>query len=414
MNLSLDIARRMARASDGHRRSVMERIAVGSVALSVAVMVLSLAVIMGFKRELSHRTAAFTSHVVVTDVRSLRTVNATPMTASAHLDSLIRRQEGAVSVARYARRGGIVRTAEAVEGVLLKGIGPEYDLSLFEQWLTEGALPRVADSIRTKDLLLSASLAQRLQIGVGDRLEMLFVEQGTTPYRDRFKVSGIYASGLEEMDRTTLLTDIRNVQRLSQWSEEQVSGYEIRIDKLDRIPLFTAQLDTALFYDEAGGSENLTAQSMLEIHPEIFDWLKAHDMNAVVILTIMLIVAFFNLSTALLIIVLERMRMIGVLKALGMGNRALRRIFLYRAALIALRGLLWGNIIGLLICFVQQHFDLIKLDAEGYLLSSVPIDLGWGWWGLLNIGFAMAILLLMWLPASVVATVKPEETMRYE
>lgn len=414
MNLELDIARRLAAAASGSGRSVMERIATLSVALSLAVMLLSMAVIMGFKREIAHKMSAFSSHIVVTDVRSLRMVNATPIRSSAYLDSLLHATPDIDRVARYARRGGIVRTAEAVEGVVLKGVDSDYDLSLFEEWLVAGTLPRIGDSVRTKDVLLSDWLARRLQLTVNDRLEMLFVEPDKAPYRDRFKVTGIYTSGMEEMDRTMLLTDLRNVQRLSQWGPDEISGYELRIHALDEAPHSAAQLDERLFYDPTDHTDYLTAQSVQELYPGIFDWLKTHDMNAVVILTVMLIVAFFNMATALLIIVLERIRMIGVLKALGMCNRALRRIFLYRAAWIALRGLGWGNLVGVGLCLLQAHFHLIKLDAEGYLLSAVPIDLTWGWWLGLNLGFTAAILLLMWLPASVVATVKPEETMRYE
>ena len=414
MNLELNIAKRMTRTAVGNRRSVMERIAVFSVALSLAVMILSLAVIMGFKRDISRNLVAFTGHLVVTDVRNLHAVHAAPITTSVHLDSLIRSEKGFLRMSRYAHRGGIIRTKDAVEGVLLKGVEADYDLSRFAEWLVEGELPRIGDSIRTKDILLSQSLAGRLEAKVGDRLEMLFVEPEKLPYRDRFKVAGIYASGMEELDRTLVVTDLRNVQRLSQWSDAEVSGYEVVTTDLDRAPQIAAALETRLLYDESDEEGNLTAQSVQELHSGTFDWLKAHDVNAVVILTVMLIVAFFNMASALLIIVLERMRMIGILKALGMNNRSLRHIFRYRAALIAVRGLVWGNLVGLALCWLQQQFDLVKLDSEGYLLSSVPVAVEWGWWLMLNGGFALAIFLLMSLPASVVATIKPDQIMRYE
>ena len=392
----------------------MERIAVISVAISMAVMLLSLAVVFGFKREIAANMSGIAAHVVVTDVRGLHRTDAAPIRITPSLDSLLRADAGVKHLQRYARRGGVARTAEAVEGVMLKGVGAEYDWSHFEQWLVDGALPRVGDSIRTKDLLLSKRLAEKFAVGVGDRLELLFVEPDELPYRDRFKVTGLFASGMEEMDYGLLVTDIRNVQRLSQWSEEEISGYEIHAASLAEGRAVAARLDHALLYDETVDADNVTAIAVEALYPQVFDWLKAHDVNAVVILLIMLVVAFFNMSVALMILVMERIRMIGILKALGMQQRSLCKIFLYRAALIAARGLFWGNLVGLTICWVQGYFDVIKLDAEGYMLSSVPIALDLGWWLLLNLGFVAAILLLMLLPASVVATVKPDETMRYE
>lgn len=414
MNLELDIARRIARAPLGGRRSVMERIAVASVALSIAVMLLSIAIIAGFKREISDKLSAFSSHVVVTDPRTVGSLDADPVPIGPELEELAARDPAFRRAARYAVRGGIVRTADAVEGVLLKGVDGAYDLSAFRAWLLEGELPRIGDTIRTKDALLSRHLARRLELGVGDRFELLFADADDRPRRDRFKIAGIYASGMDELDRTTILTDLRNVQRLAAWGPDEVSGCEIRIDRLEEAPAFAARLDRRLFYDGTERFDRLSAMSVQALYPNIFDWLKAHDVNAAVILTIMLVVAFFNLSAALLTVVLERIRMIGLLQALGMTHRALRRVFLYRAAIIALRGLAWGNAVGLALCLLQRHFGLVRLDAEGYLLSVVPISLEAGWWLLLNAGFAAAILLLMLLPASVVATVKPDETMRYE
>lgn len=414
MSLEFQIARRMARPTEGRKRSVMERIAVISVALSLSVMILALAVVYGFKREIGASMSGFSSHVVVTDLRAMQRTDAQPIRMTPSLEAMLKADEGVLHMQRYARRGGIIRTADAVEGVMLKGVGAEYDWSHFERWLVEGALPRVGDSIRTKDLLLSKTLAEKLEVQVGDRVEMLFVEEGSTPYRDRFKIVGLYASGMEELDNTTIMTDLRNVQRLSMWEEDQISGYEIYSTSLAEGEALAARLDHQLLYDEEVEADNVTAFWVQDLYPQIFDWLKTHDVNAVVILVIMLVVAFFNMSAALLILVLERIRMIGVLKALGMQNGSLRKVFLYRATMIALRGFAWGNGIGLAICWLQDHFHLLKLDAEGYILSAVPIALEWGWWLLLNVGFAVAIILLMLLPTSVVATVKPDETMRYE
>lgn len=414
MNLPLFLARRMARSSSENRPGVMERIAVVSVALGVAVMILALAVILGFKREVSERMAGFAAHVSVTDLRGVGSLDAEPVVRSAHVEELIRAAGPVVSVAPYALRGGIIRTDEAVQGVVLKGVDDSYDRSLFERWLVEGTLPRVGDSIRTKDVLLSRTLARGLHLGVGDRIEMLFVEPGELPRRDRFKVSGIYASGMDDIEEAILLTDLRNVQRLADWRPEQVSGYEILLADVSDAEPYAAALNETLFYDESDDTRNLVASSVMERYPNIFDWLKAHDVNGVVIVVIMLAVAFFNMAAALMTLVLERTRTIGLLKALGMANGPLRRVFLWRAAFVTLRGLAWGNAVGLGLCLLQGTTHLVHLDAEGYLLSAVPIALDWGWWLLLNAGFTAAIVALLVIPACVVSAVKPEEAIRYE
>lgn len=414
MNLEFFIARRTAQPAPGNKPGVMERIAVVSVALSVGVMILALAVMMGFKREVTRKMTAFAAHAVLTDVRGVNALDSEPVHRSDRLEELIRSTDGFVSLAPYAVKGGIVRTADAVEGILLKGVDTAYGWSFFREWLLEGELPRVGDTIRTKDILLSRNLAERLMLRPGDRVEMLFVEQDDLPRRDRFKVSGIYFSGMDEMDNRVVMTDLRNVQRLSDWAPEEISGYEIFTRDLSQADAFARTLGRTLLYDDSETTDNLAVSSITQLYPNIFDWLKAHDVNAAVVIVIMLVVAFFNMTSALLILVLERVRMIGLLKALGMRNGALRRIFLYRAAFIALRGLAWGNAVGVGLCLIQKYFHLVKLSSEGYLLSEVPVVLGAGWWLLLNAGVLAAIVALLTLPAYIVSTVKPDEAIRYE
>ncbi len=404
----------MARPTPQHRPGVMERIAVGSVALGVAVMILALAVVIGFKREIARKMEGFAAHVSVTDIRGVETLDAHPVHRSARLEALIRATDGFVDMTPYAAKGGIIRTDEAVGEVVLKGVGGDYDFTLLKEWLVEGEMPRIGDSIRTKDILLSRVMADRLDLGVGDKVEMLFIDDGKGLRRDRFKVAGLYASGMDEMDRTMVVTDLRNVQRLCNWTPDEISGYEIRTRSLDEAETFARTLDRTLLYDEGDGTENLAVESVTERFANIFDWLKAHDVNAAVIIVIMLVVAFFNMTSALLILVLERTRMIGLLKALGMPNGPLRGIFLWRALFVTLRGLFWGNLVGVGLCLLQRTTHLVKLSSEGYLLSEVPISLGWGWWLALNAGFIAAIVALLVIPTAIVSRIKPEETIRYE
>lgn len=410
MNLSFFIARRITRSDAGRKAGVMERIAVLSVALSIAVMILSLAVMFGFKREVSHKMTAFAAHVTVEHVRG----SGLPIRRSVELERLLASLPGFRSLSPFAVKEGIVRTDDVVEGVLLKGVDSTCNRRLFGEWLVEGRLPAVGGAVRTKDILISSALADRLMLGVGDRVGMLFVDGGATPRRDRFKVSGIYSSGMDEMDRALVVTDIRNVQRLCDMTEDQVSGYDVDLDDESLAPRYADEVNGQLLFAESDDAADVRAVDVFGKYPNIFDWLKAHDVNSAVILVIMLVVSFFNMAVVLLVLVLERTRMIGLLKALGMRNGALRAIFLFRAAFVALKGLLLGNVAGVSLALLQKGFHIVKLSSEGYLLSEVPIALDAGWWALLNLGFIVSIVLLLLLPASIVATVKPEETIKYE
>ncbi len=412
MNLEFFIARRLA--TDGGKPGVMVRIAGISVALGMAVMILTLAVIMGFKREVTRKVTGFGAHVAVTDIRGVHALDSEPVRRTPHLDSLIRSTEGFASLYPYALKGGIVKTSDAVLGVMLKGVDGTFGDAFFRACLEEGDLPRVADTIRTKDILISRTMADQLQAGVGDKVEMLFVGNGEAPRRDRYRVSGIYRSGMEEMDRTMMLTDLRNVQRLAGWAGDEITGYEVRTTDFSRVDEFARRIETALLRDDADETRNLAAVSIRELYPNIFDWLRAHDVNAAVVIAIMLLVALFNMASALLILVLERTRMIGLLKAMGMRDGAVQRIFLWRAGFIVVRGLVWGNAAGLALCLVQRWFHVVKLSSEGYLLSEVPVAFGWGWWLLLNAGVVVVTVLLLTLPARVISSVKPDETIKYD
>ena len=414
MNLEFFIARRLDRPSDGGRPGVMVRIAVVAVAVSLAVMILALAVIMGFKREITRKVVGFMAHVEVADLRSLRSLESQPVRLGGELERIIRSVEGFSSLSPYAVRGAIVRTDAGMQGVMLKGVDGKYDWSFLADHLVEGALPRVGDSIRTKDVLIGRAVAGELALAVGDRVEMLFVEPGEAHRRDRFRVSGIYDSGMEEMDRQVAMTDLRNIQRLSGWAPDEVSGYEVRIADFGRVEEFTRRLGRALLYSESEETRNVAALNVRERYPNIFDWLRAHDVNAAVIIVIMTVVALFHMTSALLILVLERTRMIGLLKAMGMTDRSLQRIFLYRALRIIGRGLVWGNLFGLGLLLVQRTFHLVRLDAAGYLLSEVPVAFGWGWWLALNLGVAAVILLLLTVPAYIVSYIRPDESIRYQ
>ena len=399
LNLEFFIARRTARTSPENRPGVMSRIAVVSVAVSVAVMLVALAVILGFKREVTARMVGFSAPVEVIDGAGIYAAESRPVAATARFEALLRAVDGVQRATPYAVKSGIVRTRDAMEGVALKGVDGSYDWSFFAGRLTEGRLPRVGDSLRTKELLLSARTARLLGVHAGDKVEMLF------------KVSGLYSTGMEELERTAL-TDLRNVQRLSGWSSGEVSGYDLFLGDVRQADRLAEAVNDALLRSDLPETDGVVAVSVGERYPAVFDWLKAHDVNAAVVIAVMVAVAFFNMASALLILVLERTRMIGLLKAMGMENRRIRRIFLYRAAFIVGRGLLWGNLAAGLLCWFQARFHLLRLDPAGYMLSEVPVAVSAGWWLAVDVAAAGAILALLLVPAAFVARIRPDEAIK--
>ncbi|MDR2912053.1 MAG: FtsX-like permease family protein [Alistipes sp.] len=471
---------------------VMVRIAVATVAVSLAVMIVAVAVIMGFRGEITGKIAAFTGHLRVQALDYGGSVESDPIELSAGLEAALADIPGVRSVAPYALQGGLMKPAEAPRGVVHKGVGAGYDLSFFAGCLVAGELPRIvaegdlggdgggsgADggdgsgggggAVRHKDILISAAVARVLRLEVDDRVEMLFVSADRPPRRDRFRVCGLFSSGLGEMDDTFAITDIANVQRLNRWTAGQVAGYEVFLadvsdsdsglgaflggvfggasegdsdggldgrggvsdgDRADRSGLKGGQaglgrglqgldefeervVEAARPYDT--GEPPLMVRSVAGDFPQLFDWLATHDVNAAVIIAIMIVVALVSMTSALLIVVLERIRMIGILKTLGMRNGAVRRIFVMRAAVIVAWGLMFGNFFGIVGALAQGRWGFLKLDAEGYFLSQVPVALDWWWIIALNVGSMAVIVAAMILPTTIVSRVTPSESVRYQ
>ena len=272
------------------------------------------------------------------------------------------------------------------------------------------------DSKRNDSGLLStedAATYDRMEADVGDPIEMLFVQN--PPRRDRFRVSGIYDTGFGELDRVLALTDLRNVQRLNGWDSTQVSGFELRTTDFSHLDRFTDDVYRAVVeHQRTDRDEPLRVANVRMQYPMIFDWLDAHNVNAAVIITVMLLVALFNMIAALLIILLERTRMIGVLKTLGMGNGALQKMFVIRSSFIILRGMVWGNLIGIGLCLLQYFTGWITLDEQGYFLTTLPVSIRWGWVLMLNAGTFVLIVVLLSLPTMLISFILPERSIRFE
>jgi lipoprotein-releasing system permease protein len=390
----------------------MVRIAIATTAHSLAVMIVAVAVIMGFRREISDTAAGFGGHLRVQALDYGMPLETAAVRLDPAFEADIARMDGVQSIAPFAFKGGIVRTDAATRGVVLKGIDGSYDTSFFEDCLLEGALPRVADSVRHKDILISTSVARTLSLAVDDRVEILFVYPDRNPRRDRFRVCGLYSSGLEEMDGRFALADIADVRRLNGWDDGQITGYEIALDDMSRLE--NAEKEIYVRTVAVEEEPPLMVRSLYAEFPQIFDWLKTHDVNAVVIITIMLTVALISMISALLIILLERTSMIGLLKALGMRSGAVRKIFIMRSAYILGTGLLIGNAFGIGLALVQKYTGAVSLDRSGYFISAVPIELGWTWIVALNVGMLAVILALLIIPTGMISRITPEKTIRYQ
>ncbi len=397
----------------------MERIAAISVGISVCVMILTLAVIFGFKSEVTNKMVGLTSEAIVTDVRNIGSMESIPMDRNHTLDSVIMDIGGVTTLAPYVTRGCVARTNGLTEGVLIKGVDSLYDTQFLSSTLIQGELPDLKSDRVQPQIAISRNIAQRFDIGVDSTLEIFLIGNDRSLQRREYTITGIYDSGLGTIDQSLIITDIRNAQNLSSWDSNQISGFEVSLSSSENSALVCEQINRAitrleLTTESIPEDENPYAISVEELYPYIFDWLKVHDVNAVVIIVIMIIVAFFSMTSALLIIVMERTRMIGLLKAVGMNNHDIRSIFVWRAAHIILRGLIWGNVIGVGLSLLQQWTKAIKLDAEGYILSAVPIDISLGWLLILNIGIIFAILILLIAPTSIITRIRPDEALRYE
>lgn len=405
------LARRLSQRK-GERRGGMLVIATISVAVSMAVMLVSMSVIGGFKGALEEILTGFAAHVRVEVLQAASVADATPLELSPEFEQKVAQIDHFGSIARVAEKSGIIKSATAMQGTLIKGVDAGYDSLFYRSCLVEGRLPRIGGESRTKDILVSEALANMLEVGLDDKVEMVFTSPEAPIRRDAYKIVGIYNSGMTTMDRSLALTDIRNIQRLNGWSENQVTCYEIMADDVAFLDEFAGDVRVEALY---GGGETLWRTTDLRSsYPQYFDWLATHDINGVVIIVIMIVVALLNMITALLIIIFERIQMIGTLKALGMRNGAIQRVFLWRSLSVIVRGLAWGNAIGLGLMAVQHLTGVFKLDAEAYILSSVPVSFELWWWLGLNLLVPLVLVVLLSVPVAVISRIKPDQTLKYQ
>lgn len=388
------------------------RIAIIGIALGLTVMILAVAIVVGFKKEVRNKVIGFGSHIQITNFESNSSYELQPLAISDSLIGHLSSIEGVRHVERFATKPGMLKTDQDFQGIVLKGIDSDFDWSFFKANLLDGDTLTIVSDKRSTDVVVSNYLANLMGLKVGDTFLTYFVQEEVRARR--FQIVGIYETGFVDYDKLFILADIKQIRRLNGWDEDQVSGLELLVDDYDRLD----EVAEVVYFDMAERLDRLGnpfyTQSIKELNPMIFSWLDVLDINVVVILVLMLAVAGFTMISGLLIIILERTNMIGLLKALGENNRSIRKIFLYVSFFLIGKGLLWGNLIGVSLCAIQSWFKVVKLDPAVYYLDAVPIDLRIGTLLLLNVGSLAVSLLMMLGPTYLITKIEPVKSLRFE
>lgn len=417
MKIEYMLAERTARYEKGSRSTVMMRLASVTVGLGIAVMIITLSVVAGFRQQINGALRGMMADMTICDVSGFMRQESEAVRPSEGFVREVEALRGVKSISPQVVLNGMAKSGDNVAGLQLKGINAEYATEWWQSVIVEGSLPDVAAEHRGKELLLSEATAQKLDVAVGDKVEMLFAVGDERPRRDRFKVSGIYRTGLEEMDLRLAVADMRDVRRIAGWADDEVSGYDVMLDdgadaeavSDDIFKIIDRRYDAD---DESVGS--LVVNSIRERFPVVYDWLKAHNINARVIIVIIMVVVLFNMAATMLIMVLDRTAMIGSLKALGMRNGAIRRMFIYRAARLFVAGALWGNVVALVLVGVQAVWHPVELNPSGYMLTYLPVKVELWRVVLLNVGALAVTVVVMLLPSAMIARISPSESLKYK
>lgn len=414
MNLAWYMARRLySHGGDVKRVSRPAiRIAIVGVSLGVAIMIIAVCVVLGFKQEVQNKVMGMGGHIQVLNYDYQLDMEQHPIVVDDSLMNKLRTVDGVSHVQRFCSQPGMLKTEDSFQGVVLKGVGPDYDLSFLQEHLLEGELMPFSDSANTQRIVVSRKLAKQLKLSVGSKVYAYFFD-GNVRAR-RFTVSGIYATHMSEFDKTIIFTDIYTTHKLTGFEDDQFSGAELLLNDLERLDEVSAEVAVRVNHDIDHYGANYTSPTIKELYRGIFSWLTLLDTNVWVILCLMISVAAFTMISGLLIIILERTQFIGTMKALGATNGRLRHLFLYFASFIILKGIVWGNIIGIGIVVLQYFTGIVHLDAETYYVDSVPVSLAWLFIVLINVGTLFVSFLVLVLPSYLVSRIHPAKSIRFE
>lgn len=408
MNFELFVAKRVSVKASRTFSRLIVIIGITGIALGLAVMISAFGIVTGFKNTIRDKMVGFTGHIQVSRFDLNTSFENTPVTVMDSTGKLLIQPDdfrGVRQVQVFATKPGIISAGEEIEGVVLKGVGPAYDWDYLKEHLVSGSIPSFSADSLSENILLSQTIAERLKLDTGDDLLMYFVQE---PLRRRkLHIIGIYQTGLEDLDKLYVIGDLKLIQRLNNWSSAEAGGYELFINDVSKLDERTLEVHQQV-------DQQLQAYSVKELYPLIFEWLSLLDMNAIVLLVLMLLVAGINMISALLIMILERTNMIGILKALGAGNRRIRRIFIYNAIYLTGVGMLIGNLLGLGFCLLQQRYHMIGLDQSNYYVDYAPIDLNLVSVLLLNICTFVVCVLMLVIPSMIVSRISPVKAIRFK
>jgi lipoprotein-releasing system permease protein len=410
VNLEYFIAKRV-QSSAGYKNSVSApiiKIAIAAIAIGIVVMLIAIATGIGLQKKIKEKVSAFNGHVSISLFdRNNSVTTIRPIAINQDFYPHFKAVPEVTHVQAVATKGAMIRTATDFEGIIFKGVGNDYNWTYFKEFLIAGKLPRFKDTTATREILISDDIARRLQLKVGDKAPTYFVNTDERPIARAFIISGIYDSGLEEYDSKFVLGDLRHIQKINKWQPDEVGKFEVFIENFDDLDTVGANI-----YRNAG--QLLESQTIKEQYPTIFSWLALLDSNIYGIVGIILIVGIINMITALLVLILDRTRMIGILKSLGATSWFVRKIFLYNAMSLILQGLVIGNSIGLGLLAIQHYFSPFKLDPATYYVTEAPVFISWWHIALLNAGTFFICLLVLIIPSYVVSKISPVKAMRFE
>ncbi len=414
MNLPYFIAQRLIK---GRREGTsfsrpVNVIAVIGIALGLAVMIIAVSVLTGFKQQIRDKIVGFGSNIQVLNFDSNYSLETIPISDTQSFIPKIKQIPGIKHIQVFATKAGIIKTADVFQGVVLKGVGSDFDWRFFKTNLIEGSVFTVTDTGRTNEVIISKKISDMLRLKTGDSFAMYFVQD--PPRSRKFTISGIYETSLEEFDKMYVYCDIGHIKRLNGWTDDQVSGFEIFIDDFDKLDEMHMAVRDAVGYRLLEDETKFKVTNIRLRYPQIFDWLNFQDLNVIIIITLMLLVAGFNMISGLLILILEKTNMIGIFKALGSENSTIRKVFLYQAAYLIAKGLFWGNIIGIGLAFFQLSTGLITLDPTSYYIKTVPVNLELSHILLLNAGTMAAIILMLLVPSQLISRIAPVKAIKYD
>ena len=410
LNLEYFIAKRLI-AAKSYKSSISSpiiKIAIAAIAIGIIMMIMAVATGVGLQDKIREKVSAFNGHIIISNFDDNQSqVTTEPISIKQSFYPKFKNVEGINHVQAVASKAGIIRAEKAFEGIIYKGVGKDYDFTNLDEYLVSGKIPNLKSELNT-EVLISEYLAKRLQLKVGDKFLTFFMkENGKLPNKRNFLITGIYNSGFQEFDATYIIGDIRHVQLINKWQPTQVGAFEVFVDDFTQLKEKGEEV-----YKEIPPTYN--SITIAEKYYSIFEWLKLFDFNIMVILIVMIVVATINMAVALLVLILERTQMIGILKAMGANNWNVRKIFLYNAFYLIVRGLFWGNLIALSLLFIQKYFGVIQLNPENYYVNQAPVSINLGHIVLLNAGTILICLLVLLIPSYIITKISPVKAIRFD